>query len=413
MSRLHRNSDRRHRLGMVLVSAGLLAFVVGFSSARAGANPVTVDDFTITGPSVSTGGGSTTFTWTLVGSHGHSTNEPIAVSHLVIGTCLGLTATSTNGGAATPNDPTTGASGYKWGSATAGDTFSITYAGTWDASGTATWALKKGSGVKTGSSGGPDCSAPTTTTTTAAAPATTTTTAPTTTTTTVAVAPAPTSTTTTTAAAPTTTSTTTTTVVVAPVVATTTTLPPTTTTTTTTTTAPPASTLPAPASDSPPPSSEHCGIASGGGSAGGALGRAAPGPGCLPAAVDPEVLSGLESDPGTAPDADPSDTAVLGETARAGAAELPDELAYTGPVRGPAVSTLGVAGLLLLGAGLTVQITSRRRAQQERGLAALAFASAHAGSPAPRHAQVTAAGLATLALVAVLGVSQRWARVRA
>src|SRR4051794_9901659 len=152
---------RRTRRAMWVMVAGVLATAAGLATAPpASATVATGFSLSLVGFTHPTAT-STKYTWRLDGPEGGD------VSHIVIDTCLGNTATSVDPAAdeykdAAHPDPTTGATGYKWESPppAVGDEFSLTFAGVYDDSGSASTAVKKGSGdgsVVLGTTGGPNC----------------------------------------------------------------------------------------------------------------------------------------------------------------------------------------------------------------------------------------------------------------
>lgn len=173
----------RRWLGMPLAFLGLAVFTVGVMSSGASADPPLLSDFGVSGPTVSVSNGATTYTWTLTGTHGHETEEVLDVSHVVIDTCLGNTETGGNftddwGQDGTHTFNSSQIFGHKWESNPAvGATFSLTFPGELDATGTAdVFIAKSGEHIRV-VTGGPSCQTSTTVapTTTTEAPTTTTT----------------------------------------------------------------------------------------------------------------------------------------------------------------------------------------------------------------------------------------------
>lgn len=186
-----RTEDRgrdRSAIRKILLSAlmlvGVLAAVVGFPTSSGAVQPL-LEDFGLSGPTITSEGGNTTFAWAL--TYSGSSDDTLDVSHVLIDTCLGDTAVSSNSNGYEDPDGH-GDTGYKWEYSEAGAVFSITFPGDVPGGGTASAVIAKYGEHIRFSVGGPSCvTQPTTTTTTATTTTTSTsTTAPSTTTSTVA-----------------------------------------------------------------------------------------------------------------------------------------------------------------------------------------------------------------------------------
>ena len=148
---------------LAVLVVGVIAGLVVTSSPGSADQPQ-LSEFTLTGPSITPEGGNTTFTWTLAWSGApHHDPDDDEVSHVLIDTCLGATAVSSNSNGYEDPDGH-GDTGYKWETSNVGDTFSITYPGTVAGGGTASAVIAKAGEHSRFSVAGPSCVETTTTT---------------------------------------------------------------------------------------------------------------------------------------------------------------------------------------------------------------------------------------------------------
>lgn len=150
---------------LLLVVAGTTVAVLATLGGGAGAVPTPVGDFGVVLTSVTpdAGNNDTTYVWTLTGP------AQDGLSHVLIDTCLGSTAKSSDATEGYEDPDGHGHTGYKWeaeeGDILVGTTFTIVFAGLLDDSGTADTVWAKSGDHAFGTTGGPSCDTDTTTTT--------------------------------------------------------------------------------------------------------------------------------------------------------------------------------------------------------------------------------------------------------